>query len=96
MKCLRANKTLQTSSKLNCARPWLDEEGVIRSNSRLSEAIHVLWDTRFPLILPRKHRVTFLVVTDLHVQSGHGGTSMVMTRVTAQFWMPSQQASCPS
>ena len=59
-----------------------------RSNSRLSEAIHVPWDTRFPVILPRKHRVTFLVVRDLHVQSGHGGTSMVMTRVTAQFWIP--------
>ena len=46
------------SSKLFGLCPRLDEDGVIRLNTRLQYAEFLPYDVRHPIVLPRKHWVT--------------------------------------
>jgi len=48
----------------------------------------VAWNTRHPIILPRKHRVTRLIVDQLHRESNHAGTNTVLALLSAKYWLP--------
>ena len=58
---LSKGKPLPSKSKLLGLYPRLDEDGVMRSDSRLQYAEFLPNDVRFPIILPRKNRVTKLI-----------------------------------
>ena len=59
---LQRRKELPKNSKLLAFRPRLDEEGQMRCDSQLKYAEFLSHDARFPIILPRKHQVTKLIV----------------------------------
>ena len=54
---LERKKPIQHSILLKL-NPMLDEQGLIRSDSRLQYTEYVPYDVRFPVILPRGHWVT--------------------------------------
>ena len=71
--------------KLN---PVLDEEGCIRSNGRLQFAEYLPYDVRFPMILPRGHCVTKLIVKHYHEQANHtAGTNFVLSQINQKYWI---------
>ena len=88
LQCLRTGKEIPATSKLIGLRPWLDEDGVLHANTCLSHAEHILWTTRFAVLLPRRSQVAFQIVKDLHEQSGHGGTNHVLSMLTESYWIP--------
>ena len=51
-------------------------------------ADNIAWEARHPVTLPRKHRVTRLIVDRLHKDSNHGGTNQVLASLSARFWLP--------
>ncbi|KAK3708823.1 hypothetical protein QZH41_007175 [Actinostola sp. cb2023] len=54
---LSEDKELPKHSKLLALKPTLDEDGLLRSDGRLVNADYLPYDTRFPIILPRKNWV---------------------------------------
>jgi hypothetical protein len=44
--------------------------------------------TKFPILLPAKHPLTRLIVTDAHGEIQHSGTSATITFVRQRFWIP--------
>ena len=54
---LERKKPIQHSILLKL-NPMLDEQGLIRSDSRLQYTEYLPYDVRFPVILPRGHWVT--------------------------------------
>ena len=82
-----AGRQLATSSKLSPLNPVLDEDGLLRCNSRLQYADCLSWETKFPIILPKKHDVTKLIISDVHKRCAHGGTNQVLAQLSTRYWI---------
>ena len=67
---LTAGKELSKISHLLPLTPMLDG-GPLRSNTRLWQSDDLAADTKFPIILPKKHHVTQLIVKYHHKMEGH-------------------------
>lgn len=65
----RRGEALPSSSKILPISPSLGSDGLLRGNSRLRLADHIAWEARHPIILPRKHQVTKLIVETQGQQS---------------------------
>ena len=57
------------AGKLLPLRPVLDEDGVLRCDGRLCYADCLPWETRYPIILPRNHWITMLIIKHAHEQN---------------------------
>ncbi|XP_065079347.1 uncharacterized protein LOC135702242 [Ochlerotatus camptorhynchus] len=77
----RGHTELPKTSSLYQLTPMLDENGVLRVEGRIGAAPHASFDARFPVILPRKHPVTKLVVDDFHRAFRHGNSETVVNEV---------------
>ena len=85
---LQRRKELPKNSKLLAFRPRLDEEGQMRCDSRLKYAEFLSHDARFPIILPRKHQVTKLIVKYFHEEGNHAsGTNQTLAVLSTRFWI---------
>ena len=62
---LTARKELSKKSHLLPLTPMLDA-GILRANTRLRRSDDLTTDTKFPIILPKKHHVTQLIVKYHH------------------------------
>lgn len=57
-------------------------------DGRLRFADHLPYDTRHPILLPKGHAVTRLVIVDAHERLGHGtGVEHVLTELRSRFWI---------
>ena len=45
------------------------------------------WETCYPIILPRSHWVTTLIIKHAHKQTQHGGTNHVLAQLSVQYWL---------
>ena len=85
---LSSLKELPRNSKLLALKPTLDEDGLLRSDSRLVNADYLPYDTRFPIILPRKNWITKLIVKAFHEKGNHRlGTNQTLSSLSTRFWI---------
>ena len=85
---LTNQRPIPLNSKLLTLKPVIDEEGLLRSDGRLTYAEYLPFDVRYPIILPRKHWVTKLIVKNFHEQSNHSaGTNHTLSKISARFWI---------
>ena len=54
---IKSGREVSSKSKLVGLKPLIDNDGLLRCNSRLKYAEHMSYDARFPVILPRKSYV---------------------------------------
>jgi hypothetical protein len=88
-KALKTRKQMPPKSTLLKLNPRLDEQGLIRSDSRLRFAEFLPYDVIFPIILPRGHWVTKLIVKHFHELSNHtAGTNFVLSQLNQRYWIP--------
>ncbi|XP_065083282.1 uncharacterized protein LOC135705462 [Ochlerotatus camptorhynchus] len=81
-------KQIARSSALYKLSPMLDDDGVLRMNSRIAAAPMVTKDARFPIFLPKGHRVTELLVECYHVRFLHGNHETVVNEIRQRFRIP--------
>ena len=87
-KALASRKSIPPKSPLIKLNPMLDEDGCICSNGRLQFAECLPYDVRFPMVLPRGHWVTKLIVKHYHEQANHSaGTNFVLSQVSERYWI---------
>ena len=85
---LAQGKNLSHSSKLLQLLPVLDEDELVRCDGRLRYAKCLPYDTRFPIILPRGHWVTTLIVKHYHEKGYHAsGTNQTLADLSSRFWI---------
>lgn len=84
---IKSGKEISSKSKLVGLKPLIDNDGLLRCNSRLKYAEHMSYDTRFPVILPRKSYVTKLIVRNYHENGNHSGTNQILASLSAQYWI---------
>ena len=87
-KALVQKKALSSNSKLLVLNPCLDDDGLIRSNSRLVNSEDLSFNSRHPVILPRKHGITQLIVKNEHDEGAHfSGTNRTLSELSKEYWI---------
>ncbi|XP_055609831.1 uncharacterized protein LOC129756824 [Uranotaenia lowii] len=82
------------SSALYGLSPFLDERGVLRMKSRISNCRFVSSDTACPILLPKSHRVTTLVVTFVHERYHHLNHETVVNELRQKYYIPKLRRVC--
>ena len=78
-------KCTQFNSWKKQLRLFIDPEGVWRCGGRLSNA-DVPYTTRHPILLPRDHPLTELLVLKAHARVFHNGIKETLTEIRAKYW----------
>ena len=85
---LSRGRSLPAHSKLLHLQQKLDDDGLLRSDGRLKNAKFLLYDVRYPVILPRKSWITKLIVKDFHEKGNHAsGTNQTLATLSARYWV---------
>ena len=65
---------------------FLDDKQIWRCRGRLENA-DIPYAAKYPILLPREHPLTTLVVQEAHVRVYHGGVKATLTDVRQRFWI---------
>ncbi|XP_062533692.1 uncharacterized protein LOC134202689, partial [Armigeres subalbatus] len=68
--------------------PILDNHGLLRERGRIGAAENVAFNVRHPIILPRKHPVTELLVRRYHQEYRHGNAETVVNEIRQLYTIP--------
>lgn len=79
---------LPRSSKIYQLSPILDPNGVLRMRGRIEACEFVDADAKNPIILPRKHQVTQLIVQCYHERYNHRNYETVINELRQRFNIP--------
>lgn len=80
------NSTVHKSSPLRKLSPYLDNESILRVRGRIDNA-PVGFDTKNPIILPKNHRVTMLIVDWYHRKYRHIHNETVLNEINKKFYI---------
>lgn len=84
---LQKKQNLDSKHVLANMVPFLDEIGIMRVGGRIDESSRLTYDEKHPIIIPRKHRLTYLILDYYHSQQYHArGVNHVMSIVAQRFW----------
>ena len=61
-------------------------DNLLRVGGRLDHA-DVSYDVKHPVILPRKHSLTELLIRDCHENNGHVGAQQVISLLREKYWI---------
>ncbi|XP_062703842.1 uncharacterized protein LOC134286270 [Aedes albopictus] len=76
---------LDRSSSIRQLSPFLDEFGVIRMAGRTEASPLASYDAKFPVILPKQHRVTELLIDWYHRRFGHHSNETVVNEIRQRY-----------
>ncbi|XP_055623145.1 uncharacterized protein LOC129766595 [Toxorhynchites rutilus septentrionalis] len=81
-------KQIGASSCLLKQSPFADEYGVLRVGSRAADAQVMAYDSMFPIILPRNHKITELLLDFYHRNYRHAHDETIVNEVRQKFHVP--------
>ncbi|XP_065197565.1 uncharacterized protein LOC135829088 [Sycon ciliatum] len=85
---LRIGKPVNKDSRLVQMTPFIDDNGIMRSDSRVRNAKVENKNLRQPVLLPPKHAFTRLLIQQHHVWSLHQGQDRVVNELRQKYWVP--------
>ncbi len=74
-----------TKSSLENLLPFLDQQGLIRASSRLQRMEHLSYENRFPIILPKDHPFTTLLIEATHRRLLHTGSQHTLAEIQQKY-----------
>ncbi|XP_071640851.1 uncharacterized protein [Temnothorax longispinosus] len=83
---LKNERSFKGDSRLKALDPFLDEKKLIRVGGRLRQA-QLPEETRHPIVLPAKHKVTRLIFRAMHKKLHHCGTEQLLATVRQRYWV---------
>ena len=66
---------------------YKDENSLLRSKTRLSEASELAKDVKFPVVLPSEGHITKIIILDAHEDVLHTKVESTLNRVRNRFWI---------
>ena len=87
LQVVKCGKPLHSSSRLLPLKPMICDDGLLHCDGRLQYADCLSWETRYPIILPKKHPVTQLIIKQAHEHCLHAGTNQVLSHLSAKYWI---------
>ncbi|XP_071056041.1 uncharacterized protein [Onthophagus taurus] len=84
IKRLKAGQSLPSDSGLLGLDPFLIDD-LLRVGGRLTNSDYP-FDTRHPIILPKGHKLTYLIIRDEHLRNLHVGPQGLLATIRQRFW----------
>ena len=89
LKALHKDKAVSASSPIVTFQPFIDDDGLLRSNSRLANAEFLPYNVKHPIILPRRDWVTKLIIRSYHSADEHTrGTNHTLADLSEKYIIP--------
>lgn len=85
---IKSNRSFSKTSKLISLNPFFDDEGVLRVGGRLRHQQNLSFDQKFPMLLPKHHHFTMLLIKYYHCANLHAGQEVVLSLIRQKFWIP--------
>ena len=89
---MRKEKQIKLSSRLIKLKPIMKEDGVMRVGGRIPMAPTTA-DAKNPMILPKDHHITTILIRHVHEVNGHCGVEQVLSITREQFWIVNARAT---
>uniref|UniRef100_A0A1I8PBF5 Integrase zinc-binding domain-containing protein n=1 Tax=Stomoxys calcitrans TaxID=35570 RepID=A0A1I8PBF5_STOCA len=86
---LKKQHSVSQSSQLLSLNPFVGQDGLIRASGRIQNAAFLNLEARQPIILPKNHRFTRLLVEFYHRKFLHINTATAMSEIRQKYWVPS-------
>ena len=84
---LRADKTIPSSSKILPLAPFLDQSsGILKVGGRLRHS-DLSDKSKHPMILPKSHHFTVLLLRHIHELTLHGSAQLMLTVLKQEYWV---------
>ena len=83
---LNKDDNVSKSSSIFDLNPFIDDKGLIRVGGRIRHAA-VDGSKQHPIIIPRKHPVSILIIREVHNRA-HVGTEWTLSLLRDHFWIP--------
>ncbi|XP_065083433.1 uncharacterized protein LOC135705588 [Ochlerotatus camptorhynchus] len=84
----RSKRNLSKHSALYKLSPNFDSDGVLRMHGRIDACEFVGKDMKHPILLPKCHHVTDLIVLDFHLKYCHLNHQTVLNEVRQKYYVP--------
>ncbi|XP_065089698.1 uncharacterized protein LOC135710920 [Ochlerotatus camptorhynchus] len=81
-------RILPKGNSLYKVEPYLDSAGVMRMRGRISACDLIDESTKHPVILPREHYITSLVVQKVHEEFHHQCHQTVLNEIRRRYYIP--------
>ncbi|XP_076660082.1 uncharacterized protein LOC143363371 [Halictus rubicundus] len=85
-------KQNDSSSALSPLNPFIDKDGLLRVGGRLAHS-KLTYSEKHPLLLPKGHHVTNLIIRHHHLQNFHSGIQATLHSIRQRYWIPSGRNS---
>ena len=82
-----SNGQVQKSSRLRNLTPIVNDQGLLRVGGRLSQS-EIPEDKKFPILLPKRHYFTSLIIRQSHEGNFHCGTQQTLCAIQQQYCIP--------
>ncbi|XP_055615129.1 uncharacterized protein LOC129761435 [Toxorhynchites rutilus septentrionalis] len=79
---------LPKSSKLYGLSPFIDNDGLLRMKGRIDACEFVGECTKYPILLPRCHSTTDLIIFDIHQRYCHINHQTTLNDIRRRFYVP--------
>ncbi|XP_059223126.1 uncharacterized protein LOC131996940 [Stomoxys calcitrans] len=86
---LKKQHSVSQSSQLLSLNPFVGQDGLIRAFGRIQNGAFLNLEARQPIILPKNHRFTRLLVEFYHRKFLHINTATAMSEIRQKYWVPS-------
>ena len=83
---LSKNKPLLCNNKILSFNPFLDDQGILRVGGRLHHS-HIAYESKHPVLLPKRHHLTDLIIRHYHISLLHGGPQLVQACIREKIWI---------
>ncbi|XP_062538374.1 uncharacterized protein LOC134206663 [Armigeres subalbatus] len=83
-----SKKAIPKSSSIFTLNPFLDGKRVLRMHGRISACEYATMDAQNPIILPRDHHITKLLVRDYHLRYHHRNHETVLNEIRQVYRIP--------
>ncbi|XP_045463791.1 uncharacterized protein LOC123673349 [Harmonia axyridis] len=80
-----STKSFKFSSCLKSLNPFSDTNGILRVRGRMEHA-NVSPDTKHPILIPKKHQFTAMLVRHVHEINFHFGCQATLSFIRRRFW----------
>ena len=86
VECLRKGRPIPQKSILRSLNPFLCDDGVVHVGGRVQNA-PIAHETKHPIVLHGKHRLTRLLIRQVHQRNCHAKSEHLFTLLRQKYWV---------
>ncbi|CAG7723610.1 unnamed protein product [Allacma fusca] len=92
IRLLLKKKPFHSNSKIVSLSPFVDPSGILLVGGRIQKA-DIPEERKHPILLPRSHHLTTLIIKEEHCRLLHAGPQAVLASLTSRYWIVNSRDS---